>query len=399
MRRAALSLFAILLSGSSAWPQTPIKIGVLNDRSGAYADITGEGSVVAAQMAVEDFGKSNTLRASVIAADHQNKPDIGSDIARRWYDQEGVDVIVDVPTSSIALAVSDITRQRNKVFLVSGGGTTELTGRRCSPNTVHWTYDTYALANGTALTLVNRGQKSWFFVTADYTFGHVLEKDATSLIEKAGGHVVGSVKAPFPTNDFSSFLIQAKSSRANVIGLANAGADSINAIKQAHEFNITKEGQILAALLMSVRDVKALGLDTAQGLVLTEPFYWDLNDGTRNWSKRFAERMGKGMPTSGQAGVYSAVLHYLKAVSALNEDDRHDGVKVVNKMKEMETDDPIFGKGAIRKDGRKIHPIYVFDVKSPAESKGEWDLYNLSATIPAERAFRPLEEGECPLVR
>jgi branched-chain amino acid transport system substrate-binding protein len=387
-------LFA--LAAGTAQAQVSVKIGVLNDRSGVYADLAGEGSVAAARLAVEDFKAADKgMKVEIVSADHQNKPDVGSNIARQWYDQDGVDVIVDVPTSSVALAINQVTREKKKVFINSGAASSDLTGAQCSPYTVHWTYDTVELANGTGGAMVKRGGDTWFFLTADYAFGHALERDTTAVITKNGGKVLGSVKTPFPGTDFSSFLLQAQSSKAKVIGLANAGGDTINSIKQAAEFGITQGGQNLAGLLIFLSDVKALGLKTAQGLVLTESFYWDLNDGTRAWSKRFGERNGGKMPTMVQAGVYAGVLHYLKAIDALKGKDAD---KVVAKMKEMPTDDPLFGKGTIRADGRKIHDAYLFEVKKPEESKGEWDLYKLLSTIPGDQAFRPLNEGNCPLV-
>ena len=374
-----------------------VKIGVLNDQSGPYADITGPGSVTAARMAVEDFGAAKkNLKVEVIAADHQNKPDVGSSIARQWFDAEKVDVIVDVPTSSVALAINQVTRDKGKAFLVSGAAASDLTGKACSPNTIHWTYDTWALAHGTGSAIVKTGGDTWFFLTADYAFGHALERDTEQVVLKAGGKVLGKVRHPFPTSDFSSFLLQAQASKAKIIGLANAGADTINAIKQASEFGIVRGGQNLAGLLVFISDVHALGLEKAQGLILTEAFYWDQNDATRSWAKKFAERQRNAMPTMVQAGVYSAVLHYLKSVEALKSDD---GTKVIAKMKEMPTDDPLFGKGTVRADGRKTHPMYLYEVKKPSESKGPWDYYKLRATIPADQAFRPLNEGECPLVK
>ena len=387
---------AALMTGSAlAQEKIDVKLGVLNDRSGTYADLSGEGSVVAARMAAEDFKAADKgINVEVISADHQNKPDIGSSIARQWYDQDGVDVILDVPTSSVALAVSEITKEKNKVFINSGAGASDLTGKACSPNTVHWTYDTWALANGTGSAMVKAGGDTWFFLTADYAFGHALERDTAAVVEKAGGKVLGSVRHPFPGQDFSSFLLQAQSSGAKVIGLANAGADTTNAIKQAAEFGIVQGGQKLAGLLTFVTDVKALGLSTAQGLVLTEAFYWDQNDGTREFSKRFAEKHGGAMPTMVQAGVYASVLHYLKAVEATKS---KDAATVMAKMKETPSDDPLFGKGEVRADGRHIHDMYLFEVKKPEESKGDWDLYKTVATIPAAEAFRPLADGGCSL--
>jgi branched-chain amino acid transport system substrate-binding protein len=375
-----------------------IKIGVLNDRSGLYADLAGEGSVVAAKMAVEDFGgKIGDTPIEVISADHQNKPDVGSNIARQWYDVDGVDAIADVPTSSVALAVAQITKDKNKVFLASGPGTSDLTGKACSPNTVHWTYDTYALAQTTGKAEVQAGGKTWFFLTADYAFGQALERDTTAVVKAAGGQVLGSVRHPLNTTDFSSFLLQAQASKAQVIGLANAGGDTINAIKAAHEFGIVQGGQKLAGLLVFITDVHALGLETAQGLLLSESFYWDKDAKTRAWSKKWSDRMGGGKkPSMVVAGVYAAVTHYLKALKALKSDA--DGKAVVDEMKKLPTDDPLFGRGKIRVDGRKMHPMYLYEVKKPSESKYPWDYYKLIKEVPAEEAFRPLSEDNCPLV-
>ncbi|MFO1302857.1 MAG: ABC transporter substrate-binding protein [Burkholderiales bacterium] len=374
-----------------------IKIGVLSDMSSLYTDLAGAGSVVAARMAVEDSGiEKRGYKVEFVSADHQNKPDVGSAIARQWYDQDKVDVIVDVPNSGVALAVSGITKEKGKAFIASGPATSDLTGKACSPNTVHWTYDTWMLANGTGSAIVKGGGDSWFFITADYAFGHALERDTSAVVTKNGGKVLGSVKVPLNNQDFSSFLLQAQQSKAKIIGLANAGGDTTNSIKQAAEFGIVKGGQNLAGLLVFLTDVHALGLPTAQGLIFTETFYWDMNDQTRAFAKRFAER-DKGIhPTMVHAGVYAGVSHYLKAVEALKSDD---GTKVVAKMKEMPTDDPLFGKGSIRVDGRKIHPAYLVEVKKPAESKGAWDYYKVKATIPADQAFRPLKDGDCPLVK
>ena len=375
-----------------------IKIGVLNDQSGTYADLAGPGSVVAARMAVEDFGAAKKgMKVEIVVADHQNKPDVGSSISRQWYDVDKVDAIVDVPTSSVALAVSQITKDKNKVLLVSTGASSDLYGKACTPNTIHWTYDTWSLANGTGSAVVKTGGNTWFFLTADYAFGHALERDTEAVVKKSGGKVLGKVRHPFPSADMSSFLLQAQTSKAKVIGLANAGADTINAIKQGAEFGIVKGGQQFAGLLVFLTDVHSLGLNVAQGLLLTESFYWDLNDQTRAFSKRFAKLHKNAMPTMGQAGVYSAVLHYLKAVEALKSDSPGD--KVVAKMKELPTDDPVFAKGRVRQDGRKIHNMYLFEVKSPKESKGAWDYYKLRSTIQAEQAFRPEKEGGCPLVK
>ncbi len=398
--RARVLLTALLVGlapSVAALAGTPVKIGVLNDRSGVYADISGEGSVVAARMAVEDFRPlARDLAVEVVAGDHQNKPAVGAALARAWYDREGVDAIFDVPTSSVALAVHQVTRERNKVFVDSGAGTADLTGPDCSPNTVHWTFDTVALANGTGGAMVKRGGTTWFFVTADYAFGEAVQRDTTALILRNGGTVLGSVKTPFPASDFAPALRQAQASGAKVIGLANAGGDTIGAVREAARLKVTEGGQALAGLLIFSSDIHSLTPKVAQGLVLTEPFYWDLNDATRAFSDRFARRFGGRKPTAAQAGVYAGVLHYLKAVAVLNKAD--DGRRVVATMKDLPTDDPLFGKGTIRPDGRKIHDMYLFEVKKPSESKGEWDLYRTLATIPGVEAFRPLDRGGCPLV-
>jgi len=391
---------AALLTAGAAQAQISdgvVKIGVMNDMSGLYADIGGPGSVLAARMAVEDYGAAaKGLKVEVVSADHQNKPDVGSTVARTWYDVEKVDAIFDVPTSSVALAINQVTKEKGKAFVNTGAATSDLTGKQCSPNTVHWLYDTWMLANGTGSAIVKTGGDTWFFLTADYAFGHALERDTEAVVLKNGGKVLGKVRTPFPGSDFSSFLLQAQSSKAKIIGLANAGGDTINSIKQAAEFGIVKGGQNLAGLLVFLPDIHGLGLNTAQGLVFTETFYWDLNDQTRAWSKRFAERNGGKYPSADHAGVYAAVLHYLKAVDAGKTDD---GTKTIAKMKELPTDDPLFGKGTIRPDGRKIHPAYLFEVKKPSESKGPYDYYKVRATIPADQAFRPLKDGECPLVK
>src|SRR4051812_4362601 len=395
-----LIAFAIVAAATAAradFTGKVIKIGVLNDQSGLYADLAGPGSVTAAKMAVEDSGgKVGDVPVEVIFADHQNKPDVGSNIARQWYDVDGVDVIVDVPTSSVALAISGVTKDKNKVFLGSSPGSSDLTGKACSPNTIHWTYDTYALAHTTGFAEVAAGGDTWFFLTADYAFGQALERDTAAVVTASGGKVLGSVKHPLNTTDFSSFLLQAQSSKAKVIGLANAGGDTINSIKAASEFGIVKGGQSLAGLLVFLSDIHALGLQTAQGLLLSESFYWDRDEKTRAFSKRFGQKMNGRMPTMAQAGVYSSVIHYLKAVKALKSDA--DGKAVVEQMKKTPTDDPIFGKGSIRADGRKIHPMYLYEVKKPAESKGPWDYYKLVKEVPGDEAFRPLDQGNCPLV-
>ena len=395
------ALTLTLLMSSAAWANDKIvKIGSLSDQTSLYSDAGGPGSTLAAQMAVEDSGlDAKGWTITVTAGDHQNKPDVGAGIARKWLDEDKIDVIVDVPNSGVALAVSGVVREKNGVFLNSGAATSALTGKACSPNTIHWTYDTYALANGTGKAVVKAGGDSWFFLTADYAFGHALQSDNSAVVEANGGKVLGSVNVPLNTPDFSSFLLQAQASKAKIIGLANAGGDTTNAIKQAHEFGVAGGGQKLAALLLFISDVNALGLDVAQGLQFTETFYWDLDDGTRAFSKRFSERMkNHAEPTMVQAGVYSSLIHYFKALEALGGNP-HDGAKVVAEMKELPTDDPLFGKGSVRIDGRTIHPAYLFEVKSPAESKAPWDYYKLIATIPADEAFRPLAQSECPMVK
>ena len=396
-KRSIFAAAPLALAASLAQAQISdgvVKIGVLSDMSSLYSDIGGGGSTVAARMAIADF-PTKGMKVELLSADHLNKPDVGSSIARQWYDVDKVDVIVDVPTSSIALAISQITREKGKAFVVSGAATSDLTGKACSPNTIHWTYDTWALANGTGSAIVKTGGDSWFFLTADYAFGHALERDTEAVVLKNGGKVLGKVRHPLNTADFSSFLLQAQSSKAKIVGLANAGGDTTNAIKQAAEFGIVKGGQSLAGLLVFLTDVHALGLPTAQGLIFTEAFYWDLNDGTRAFAKRFAAANSGKYPTMVQAGVYSAITHYLKAVAALKGDD---GTKVIAKMKELPTDDPLFGKGRVRADGRNLHPAYLVEVKKPSESKGPYDYYKIRTTIPADQAFRPMDQGDCPLV-
>ena len=396
----SLVVTAAALASSSAYAQYTdgvIKIGVLSDMSSLYSDIAGPGSIAAAKLAVEDFGAAaKGMKVEIIGGDHLNKPDVGSSIANTWFDVDKVDMIIDTPNSGVALAVSEIARQKNKLFIVSGAATSDLTGPKCNANTVHWTYDTWNLANGTGKALVKTGGDTWFFLTADYAFGHALERDTAAVVEANGGKILGKVRHPLNTNDFSSFLLQAQASKAKVIGLANAGGDTINAIKQGAEFGIVKGGQNFAGLLVFISDVHAMGLQTAQGLVMTETWYWDANDNNRAWTKRWQqERPGK-FPTMVQAGVYSGVLHYLKAVEALKSDA--DGKAVVAKMKATPTDDKLFGKGTVRADGRKIHDAYLFEVKKPEESKYPGDYYKTRATIPAAEAFRPMNEGKCPLV-
>jgi branched-chain amino acid transport system substrate-binding protein len=394
---SALSLAA----ASAAFAQDKtVKIGALSDQSGLYADLGGPGSTLAAQMAVEDSGLvAKGWKIDIISGDHQNKPDVGVNIARQWFDVDKVDIIVDVPNSGVGLAVNNVVREKNGVYINSGAATSDLTNAQCSPNTVHWTYDTYMLAHGTGQALVKAGGDSWFFLTADYAFGAALERDTTAVINANGGKVLGGVKHPLNTADFSSFLLQAQASKAKVIGLANAGGDTTNSIKQAAEFGIVKGGQKLAALLLFITDVKAIGLETAQGLSFTETFYWDRDDASRAFSKRFSARMKNGAePTMVHAGVYSGVIHYLKALEAMGGNP-HDGIKVVEKMKSMPTDDPLFGKGEIQPNGRKIHPAYLFEVKKPSESKGPWDFYKLVGTVPADQAFTPLSESKCALLK
>ena len=401
-RRMAALLAATTLSfaGSAFADDKVVKIGVLNDMSSLYADIGGPNSVAAINMAVEDSGmKAKGWTIEVISGDHQNKPDIGVNIGRQWIDTQKVDVIMDTPNSGVALAVSNLVKEKNSILINSGGASADLTGKACNANTISYTYDTYMLANGTGKALTNAGGDSWFFLTADYAFGHALERDTSAVVTANGGKVLGSVKHPLNTADFSSFLLQAQSSKAKVIGLANAGGDTTNAIKQASEFGIVQGGQKLAALLLFVNDVHALGLKVAQGLTFTESFYWDLNDKTREWSKRFQKLSPKGtMPSMTVAGVYAGMLHYLKTLDALGGNP-HDGAKVVAKMKEIPTDDPLFGKGPLRADGRRLIPAYLFEVKKPEESKYPWDYYKLIATIAPEDAAKPLEASECPLVK
>jgi branched-chain amino acid transport system substrate-binding protein len=393
------ALAAALLGTAAQAQQTTIKIGVLTDMNSLYADDTGIGSVIAARMAATEFMKDHPdIKVEVISGDHQNKADLGVNIANQWFDVDKVDMIADVPNSGVALAITQVAAQKNKVFVGSGPASSDLTGAKCNANNVQWTYDTWMLANGTGKAIVKNGGDSWFFITADYAFGHALERDTAAVVEANGGKVLGKVRAPINNNDFSSFLLQAQTSKAKIIGLANAGGDTINSIKQAAEFGIVKGGQKLAGLLVFAGDVAAMGLPTAQGLTFTETFYWDMNDKTRAWTKQWAElRADKTKwPTMNHAGTYAGTLHYLRARAALGGNP--DGKTVVAKMKEMKTDDTLFGQGYIRVDGRKIHPAYLFEVKKPEESKYPGDFYHLRATIPAEEAFRPLKDGGCPLV-
>jgi branched-chain amino acid transport system substrate-binding protein len=399
MRTALLAAAAVVGLAGGAQAQVSdevVKIGVLTDMSSLYADIAGPGSLAAAQLAVKDFGgKVAGKTIEIVSADHLNKADTGASIARQWYDSDKVDAIVDVPTSSVALAIQQIAKEKGKAFLISGAASSRLTGDSCSPTSVHWTYDTYALAQGTGRAMVEKGGDSWFFITADYAFGHSLEQDTANVVKAAGGKVLGAVRHPLNTSDFSSFLLQAQASKAKVIGLANAGGDTINSIKQAAEFGITSGGQNLAGLLVFVSDVASLGVQTAQGLVLTESFYWDLNDETRAWSKKFMD-VQKKVPTMVQAGVYGAVTHYLKAIEAAKTDE---GKKVVDQMKQMPINDFMTKNGKVREDGRVMRDMYLFEVKKKAESKGPNDFYKLLSTIPAEKAYRPLADGKCAHVK
>jgi branched-chain amino acid transport system substrate-binding protein len=394
----AAALSALPMTGTRAQQANTIRLGVLSDMSGPYRDATGPGSVVCTQIAAQDFA-GRGFNVEVIQADHQNRPDVGSTIARQWYDQ-GVDAIVDVPTSSVAFAVNTIARERNKVFLNSGAASSDLTGPQCSPNTVHWTYDTYMLAKGTGDAIVRTGGQNWFFITADYAFGHALQRDVSRFVEAAGGRVLGAARYPFPqTTDFSSFVVQAQASRAQVLGFANASLDTVNSIKAAREFGLHRSMRF-AALLMGLVDVHALGLNEAEGLLLTESFYWDLNDRTRRLTQRVRPLNQNRPPAMVQAGCYGAVVHYLKAVADMGvQAAKADGRAVVARMKAMPTDDDAFGQGTIRADGRKLHPVYLFQVKGPRESSGTWDYYRVAATTSAEDAWRPLAEGGCPFVR
>ena len=402
MKRSLVWSVAVCLAawGAPAWAQLSndvVKIGVATDMSSLYADINGPGAVVATQMAIDDFGGSVMgKKIELVSGDIQNKADVAATLAGRWYDNENVDMILGAGASSSSIAIEGIAGEKKKIFLAPDPASSDITGKLCNPYTVHWVYDTAALANGTGSAVVKAGGKTWFFLTADYAFGYALQRDVSEVVTKAGGKVLGEVKAPINTSDFSSFLLQAQSSKAQVIGLANAGGDTINSIKQAAEFGIVKGGQKLAGLLVFVSDIHSLGLERAQGLSLTEAFYWDLNDKTRAFAKRFAAKHNGKMPTSVQAGFYSGALQYLNAVKAANTDNSD---AVMAKLKEIKWDDPVFGLSYIRADGRKMHDMYLFEVKKPEESKGPWDYYNLKQTIPANEAFRPMDKGDCPMVK
>jgi len=404
-RHGLLPVIAALVLGvgtARAQPASPpLRLGVLTDMSSLYADATGPGSVLAAKMAVEDFLAAPhrmTRPIEVISGDHLNKADVAANLTREWIDTGGVDAVIDAPNSAVALAARNVVQQKNRAFLISGASSSDLTGKSCSPNIVHWTYDTYALSTGTATGVLASGGKTWFTLTADYAFGHTMEGDVRRVVEKAGGTVVGGVNAPINSQDFSSFLLQAQHSKAQVVALINAGGDTINSIKQSVEFALVPGGQRVVAMVLYLSDVHSLGLKIAQGLQFTEAFYWDLNDGTRAWSKRFAPRNNDRYPTALQAGVYGVTLHYLKAVDALGGVST-DGKAAIDKMKELPTDDPLFGKGTIRADGRKLHNMYLFQVKKPEESRYPWDYYTLIKTIPPEQAWRPLSEGGCDFVK
>ena len=390
-------------SPRAAPPRDPvIRIGVLADFSGPYRDTSGPTSVVCAQQAVEDSGvASRGVRVEVVQGDHQNRPDAALALARRWFDQDGVDMVCEVNNSAIALAVANLAREKNKVQLASGAASSALTGEQCSSHTIQWTYDTWMFANAVGSATVRAGGDSWYFITADYGFGHQMERDTGRFVQAAGGKVLGSARFPFPgTTDFSAFLLQAQSSRAKIVGLATAAADTVNCIKQAHEFGLTRRGQKLAGMVMFTTDIHAIGLEAAQGLLLSEVFYWDLNDRTRAFLNRVRAKTPQNWPNQEHAGTYSACLHYLKAVADLGAARaKASGIEVVQRMKAMPTEDDCFGAGRVREDGRKIHPAYLFEVKSPAESRGPWDYYKLAGTVPAEQAFRPVEEGGCPLLR
>ena len=398
-RLISMTALAIgLAAGAAQAQQVNVKIGVMSDMSSLYADIGGPGSVAAAKMAIADYTKDHpNVKVEMISGDHQNKPDVGTSLANQWFDVDKVDMIIDIPNSGVALAVSQVASVKNKLFIATGPGTSDLTGPKCNANTIHWSYDTWMLANGTGKAMVKTGGDTWFFLTADYAFGKTLKADTEAVIIKNGGKVLGEVRHPLNTNDFSSFLLQAQASKAKVIGLANAGGDTVNSIKQAAEFGIVKGGQKLAGLLVFASDVAALGLPTAQGLNLTETWYWDANDANRAWTKRWQqERVGK-WPTMIHAGVYAGIMHYLKAREALG--GAPDGKTITEKMKSMPTDDILFGKGTIRPDGRKIHDAFLFEVKKPEESKHPGDFYKTIATIPAAEAVRPLADGGCPLIK
>ncbi|MBV8618952.1 MAG: ABC transporter substrate-binding protein [Curvibacter sp.] len=392
---AVLPALAVPLAAKAEIPNHTLKIGILNDQSGPFADQSGKGSVAAAELAVEDFAKdAGPLKVEILYGDHQNKPDIGSNIVRQWVDQDGVTAVADAVNSGVGLAVNQILHDKNRTFVASNVGTSDLTGKFCEPTTVQWNMDTWAMGNATARALAKQGDKSWYFISFDYALGQALQRDATEALTKLGGTVVGSVKHPLGTTDFGSYLLQAQSSGARVVAFADTGGDLITGVKQANEFGVTPK-QTLAGLFTQITDVEAMGLKAAQGLIVTESFYWDLNDATRAFSKRFAAKMGGKMPTANQAGVYSSVLAYLQAAKAA---DTIEGDKVVAQMRKAPIQDPLLGTVTVRVDGRAVHPMYVFRVKKPDQSKGKWDDYELVDTIPTDQAFRPLTDGGCALV-
>jgi branched-chain amino acid transport system substrate-binding protein len=390
---------ALFATAGQAADKPPLRIAVLNDQTSVYADFQGIGSVIAAQLAVEDFGGRVAGRPiEVLSADHQMKADVGAAIARGWFDNDNVELILDVPNSSVALAVNEVAHDKNKVLIGSGAGTSLLTGEKCTPNTIHWTYDTWALAHGVAKTVVEQGGKKWFFITSDYAFGRDLEKQASEVVTANGGQVLGSVRHPLGASDFASFILQAQASGADVVGLATPGGDLSNLVKQANEFGLSKDHRIVG-LIFAINNADSIGLANSQGVIALNATYWDLNDATRAWSKRFQERHPRNnMPNDQQMGVYSAVIHYLKTIHKL-DGEASDGAKVVATMKAMPTEDPLFGKGYIREDGRKIHQNYILKIKTPEMSKGRWDYFDVIATVPASESFRPLSEGHCPLIK
>ena len=397
-RISALLLGAALTvaAGGALAQDKTVKIGVLTDNSGLYSDLGGAGSTVAAQMAIEDSGlAAKGWKLDLISADHQNKPDIATTIARQWVDVEKVDIFMDVLNSGVALAVNNLVKEKNSIMINTGAATSDLTNAQCTPNTVHWVYDTYMLANSTGQALVKAGGDTWYFLTADYAFGHALERDTTAVVVKSGGKVIGTVKHPLNSSDFSSFLLQAQASKAKIVGMANAGGDTTNTIKQASEFGIVAGGQKLAGIVMFISDIHSLGLKMAQGLIITEAYYWDLNDRTRAFGKKFFDKM-KRMPTMNQAATYSATLHYLNAVKAAGT---RDTKPVLAKMRETPVRDAFTDNGVLREDGRMVHSMFLFQVKKPEESKGPWDYYKLLAEVPADQAFRPLKDGGCQYVK
>jgi branched-chain amino acid transport system substrate-binding protein len=393
---ACILLAALTARASAETPSTPLKIGLIGDFQSVYSDIGGPGNVEAAKMAIEEFGGAMFGKPiELITADVQNKADIAGSLARKWYENEGVDMIIDMPTSATALAGMEMSRQFEKIMIVTDAASSDITGKSCSPYTVHWTYDTYANAHTVGSAIVKNGGTTWFFITADYLFGHSIERDTGDVVRAAGGTVVGSARHPLNTADFSSFLLQAQSSKAKIVGLANGGSDTINAIKQAAEFGIVAGGQNLAGIVMFISDIHSLGLKLAQGLIITEAYYWDLNDRTRAFGKRFFERM-KRMPTMNQAATYSATLHYLNAVKAAGTKDTKP---VLAKMRETPVRDAFTDNGMLREDGRMVHSMFLFEVKKPEESKGPWDYYKLLAEVPGDQAFRPIKDGGCPLIK